>query len=127
IARWPGKIPAGSESNELISNVDMLATLAALVERPLKDGEGPDSYNVLPAFTGSPEKPIRDKLVISPSKKTNLAIRKGKWMYISAQDGGGFSATKVGEHALDGAAATPFTGQVNSDIENGKIKEGAAP
>lgn len=127
IARWPGKIPEGSRSDELISNVDLLATMAALVGRELKQGEGPDSYNVLPALTGSPEKPIRDVLVISPVRKDNLAIRKGKWMYISAQNAGGFSATKVGDHGLGGAAAMPFTKQENSDVENGKIKEGAAP
>ncbi|PXX25492.1 arylsulfatase [Arenibacter sp. ARW7G5Y1] len=125
IVRWPGRVPAGSVSNELLSNADFLATMAALVDLGLKEDEGPDSYNMLPAFTGTPKKPIRDQLVISPNKKDNLAIRKGKWMYISGQGGGGFSATKAGEHAFGGPAAFPFTGQRNSDIENGKLREGA--
>lgn len=127
IARWPGRIPAGTESDELLSNVDLLATLAALVDHPLKEGEGPDSYNMLPALTGSPTKPIRDHLVISPAQEKNLAIRKGKWMYISSQSGGGFTGTKIGEHTLGGAAAHLLTKQVNSDIENGKIKPDAPP
>jgi arylsulfatase A len=127
IARWPGRIAAGTESDELLSNVDLLATLAALVDRPLKEGEGPDSYNMLPALTGSPTKPIRDHLVISPAQEKNLAIRRGKWMYISSQDGGGFTGTKIGEHTLGGAAAHLLTKQVNSDIENGKIKPDAPP
>jgi len=127
IARWPGKIEAGSVSDELVSNVDMLATLAALVNRPLADGEGPDSYNALPALIGTPAEPIRDFLVISPSKKTHLAIRKGEWMYISAQGGGGFTGTKIGEHTLGGPAATLLTHQVNSDIEDGAIKADAPP
>lgn len=127
IARWPGKIPAGSESDEILANVDLLATLAALVDRPLKEGEGPDSYNMLPALTGSPEKPVRDHLVISPAQKKNLAIRKGKWIYISAQNGGGFTGTEIGEHTLGGAAAHKLTKQVNSDIENGKIKPDVPP
>jgi arylsulfatase A len=127
IARWPGVIPAGSISDELISNVDILATLAALVDYPLKKGEGPDSYNILPALRGMPAEPVRDHLVISPAQKKNLAIRKGKWMYISSQNEGGFGGTKIGAHTLGGAAAHKLTGQVNSDIENGKVKPDAAP
>lgn len=127
IVRWPEKVPAGSESKELLSNVDILATLAALVERPLQENEGPDSYDMLPAFTGSPKESIRDHLVISPSRKKNLAIRKGKWMYISSQGSGGFPGTKIGGHTLGGAAAHKLTKQVNSDIRNGKIKADAAP
>lgn len=127
IVRWPGKIKAGTVSNELICNVDMLATLAAIVDRPLKEGEGIDSYNVLPSFFGPLEKPIRDHLVICPAQKKNLAIRKGKWMYISGQGEGGFTGTKIGDHDLGGAAALPLTGQENSDVENGKIKPDAPP
>src|SRR5699024_9703991 len=100
IVRWPGKVPAGTQSDELLSNVDFLATMAALVGRPLGEDEGPDSYNMLPALTGSPEQPIRDHLVISPSKKKNLSIRKGKWMYISGRNGGGFKGNEVGAHTF---------------------------
>jgi len=127
LVRWPGKVQPATVSNELLCNVDLLATLAALVGHPLKKGEGPDSFNMLPAFTGSPKKPIRDFLITSPDQKENLAIRKGKWIYISSQGGGGFKGTKVGNHDLGGAAAHLFTGQVNSDIENGKIKADAPP
>jgi arylsulfatase A len=127
IARWPGKIPAGTESDELISNVDFLATLAALVEHPLNKDEGPDSYNMLPALLGTPNEPVRDHLIISPSRKSHLSIRKGKWMYIPAQDEGGFGGKKIGSHTFAGAAAHKLTGQVNSDIENGKVKKDAPP
>lgn len=127
IVRWPGKVLAGKRSNELLSNVDLLATLAALVDRPLKNTEAIDSYNMLPALTGTPEAPIRDYLVISPAEKSNLSIRQGKWMYISDQGGGGFATKKVGSHTFGGPAAFPFTGQENSDIENGKIREDAPP
>ena len=127
IARWPGKIKAGTVSNELLSNVDLPATLAALAGYKLQPGQLPDSYNGLPALTGNPAKPIRNYLVISPAFEANLAIRKGKWMYISGQGGGGFQGTKIGEHTLGGPPAFLLTGQQNSDIENGKIKPGAPP
>jgi len=48
-------------------------------------------------------------------------------MYIPAQGEGGFGGTRIGEHSLGGAAAHLLTGQVNSDIENGRIKEDAPP
>ena len=40
IVRWPGRIPAGSVSNQLMSNVDMLATLAALTGYELQEQDG---------------------------------------------------------------------------------------
>ena len=90
IARWPDKIEGGSISNQLISNVDMLATLAAVCGGQIKDGHARDSVNVLPAMTGNPANPLRDHLVLAASKPTHLAVRKGKWMYIGAKGGGGF-------------------------------------
>lgn len=127
IARWPGKIPAGTKSNELLCNVDLLATLAAIVKYPLKNNEATDSYNMLPALVGSPQNPIRKYLILSSESKQHLAIRKGKWMYIPAQGGGGSTQKEIGSIGLGGPAAFLFTKQVNSDIKNGKIKDNAPP
>lgn len=127
IARWPGHIPANSLSDQLLANTDFLATMADLVGYDRSANEGPDSFSMLPALTDAPQKPIRNQLIISPWNKGNLAIRKGKWMYISGQGGGGFTAEKPGIHDFGGAAAFPFTGAENSDIANGEIKENAPP
>ncbi|MDF7799034.1 arylsulfatase [Pontiellaceae bacterium B1224] len=125
IVRWPGKVEAGTTSDELICNVDMMATFAALTGQTLADGQGQDSVNILPALKG--ESVERDHLLLSPFKKTHLSIRKGKWMYISGKGGGGFSSPKVGNHGFGGPAAITFSGRENSDIENGKIKKNAPP
>ena len=125
IARWAGKIEAGSVSHQLISNIDMLATFAALTGGEVKSGQGRDSVNILPALTGDPTNPLRDHLVLAPSKPTHLAIRRGKWMYIGAQGSGGFTASKRGAHAFGGPAAISYAGYQNSDIENGRIKADA--
>lgn len=127
VARWPGKIPAGTVSDELICNVDLLATLAAVTGRALQPGEGPDSYNVLPALTGTPSSPIRDHLVLCPRSSRHMALRQGPWLYIPAQGAGGFTGQGVGAHDLGGPAAHLLTHQVHSDIANGKLKADAPP
>jgi len=127
LVRWPGRVPAGTTSDALIGHVDLLATIAALVGRKPGPEDGPDSFNLLPAFTGDPAKPVRDTMVFCPSRPANIAIREGRWVYISAQGGGGFTGQKIGEHSLGGPAATRLTGGVNSDMVDGKLREGAPP
>jgi len=125
IARWPGRIPAATVSDQLISNVDMLATFAAIVGRNLGEAEAVDSFNMLPALTGSPQAPLRDHLVLSPRSQKHIALRQGPWIYIGARGGGGFTARRIGEHALGGPAAFQLTRQVNSDIENARLRPDA--
>ncbi len=126
LARWPGHITPGSRSDQLVSSVDMLATIAAILGYKLEDDEGVDSFNLLPALIGEPREPIRDHFLIAPRSPDHHSLRKGKWVYISNQGAGGFDTDTEGSynwrkwHAL--------TGQVNSDLKrNGEIKEGAPP
>ncbi|MEX1048292.1 MAG: arylsulfatase [Akkermansiaceae bacterium] len=127
IAWWPGKIEAGSVSDQMLNLVDMLATFTVLTERNLSEFDQKDSINMLPALTGNPEQPLRTEMVITPNKPTHMALRKGKWMYIPAQSDGGFTGSKPGDHAWGGAAVTKLVDTPNSDIENGKLKKDAAP
>lgn len=127
IVRWPGRVEAGTTSNQLISNVDMLATFAGVTGQKLEDAQQADSVNMLPAFVGKPEKQLRDHLILAPHKGTHLSIRKGKWMYIPQQGSGGFGGRKPGDHTFAGPPAVSFVGSVNSDIENGRFKKNAPP
>ncbi len=127
IAKWPGKIKANSKSEHLISQIDLLATFAAIAERPLTKEDCPDGINQLPELMGETKEPLRDLLMITPNCPSHLTVRKGDWVYIAAQDEGGFQGTNITAHNVGGAAATKLTHQVNSDIEDGKIKEDAQP
>jgi arylsulfatase A-like enzyme len=123
IVKWPGKVPVGTVSDQLISNVDMLATFTALT------GQNPsmvnkDSKNVLPALLGEPGV-VRSELLLAPVKSKGLSLRDGKWMYIPTQGSAGFVGSKPEHHAWGGFAAAAFAGSENSDMENGKLKEGA--
>ena len=125
IARWPGKIPANTKSNQLISQIDLIATFAALIGLSKDSLSLNDSFNQLASLTGNPKNTIRDHLIISPNSPEHLAVRKGKWVYIPAQNEGGFSGKKIDEHTLGGAAAFKLPKQENSDVENGEIRKNA--
>ena len=127
IARWPGKIEPGTESSQLICNVDMLATFMALTGQNPETLQGKDSVNVLPALLDNPKGSIRKKLLLAPRSERHLSIRKGKWMYIPARGSGGFKGSKPSQHAWGGPAAVALVGGVNSDFENGKFKKNAPP
>ena len=102
----------------------MLPTFAALTGQQTEAIDASDGVNVLPALTGDPAASIRDHLILAPRFGKNLAVRKGKWMYIGAQGDGGFGSNP-NAHAAGGPGAVGFSGRKNSDIENGKIKEDA--
>jgi arylsulfatase A-like enzyme len=91
IARWPGKIPTGTTSDELICLTDLLATCAAIVGAELPDNVGEDSYNILPALLGEKRaEPIREA-VVHHSSRGMFAIRQGKWKLVQGLGSGGFS------------------------------------
>jgi len=92
IARWPGRIRAGSTSRQTICFTDMLATFAAVADAKLPPDAGPDSFNILPVLLGNqPEaKPIRGPIVI-PARRGMMSIRSGHWKLITGLGSGGFS------------------------------------
>ncbi|MDA7916857.1 arylsulfatase [Opitutaceae bacterium] len=127
IARWPGRIAAGSESDALICNVDMIRTFSALTGQDLAAGQGQDSVNLLPTLLNEVAVPTRDHLLLSPFRANHLALRKGKWMYIDGQLGGGFNSPKPGMHAFGGPAALAYSGRENSNFAEGEIRPEAPP
>ncbi len=84
IVRWPGRIPAGSVCDEMVSLADLLATTVAIVgeKLPAEDKAAEDSYNILPAILGecSPA-PLRPDMIIHSADGV-FAIRKGPWKWI---------------------------------------------
>ena len=95
ILRWPGKIPAGSSSDQLLSLTDVMASCAAIVNREIQAGEAEDSYNLLPAWLDrDSETPLRQQMIQQSSNGT-LAIRHQNWKYIPMRGSGGFSKPKT--------------------------------
>jgi len=91
VARWPGKIKAGTTNPETICFTDMMATFAALAGATLPADAGEDSYNLLPALLGEPcASPLREATVMESSAGV-LAIRQGPWKLIPHLGSGGFT------------------------------------
>ena len=89
IARWPGKIKAGSISDQTICQTDIIATCAAMTGYELPNDAAEDSFNILPALLGKDEgKPIRP-FTLHQTISLALAIRKGDWKYLDHQGSGG--------------------------------------
>jgi arylsulfatase A-like enzyme len=102
IARWPGKIKAGSVNAELIGLVDLLATTAAITGVKLPADAAEDSYNMLPAFLhGQQQRPLREALVHHSSDGT-FAIRQGDWKLAFALGSHGFSEPRAIKPQPDG-------------------------
>ena len=84
VVRWPGRVRPGT-SKALVSQVDLVASLAALAG---VDAKVPDGRNQLPALLG--DDPVgRETLV---EQGNGLAARRGKWKFIPASNGPGKNA-----------------------------------
>jgi arylsulfatase A len=86
IVRWPEKVPAGVRSDGLVSQLDIMATIAELVGFQLPDDAAEDSYDMLPLWTG--------EIGISPRTthihntfEDDYAIRSGEWNLVAARTG----------------------------------------
>lgn len=123
IARWPGKIDAGSSSHHLISSLDLMASFASLLGRDLKSEDAPDSINQLDTIVGDPSSAARDHVVLLPREEQNSGLRKGDWVYISSQgDGSG----GIGTSQRGGPWAVAHTNSKNSDVAaDGTIRSDA--
>lgn len=87
-ARWPGKIRAGTVSDEPITHTDFFATCAAVTGAKLPDAAAEDSFSLLPLLTGKPAD-FRRAPVINHSAAGMFAIREGKWKLVLGNGSGG--------------------------------------
>lgn len=90
LIRWPGKVPSGRTSGQLTSLTDVLATVAAIIGTTLPDDAAEDSFNMLPAWFGHDESPIRPYLLHQAfGGARTLSIRRGPWKYLDHTGSGG--------------------------------------
>ncbi len=83
LVRWPGRVKAGSSTKALFSQVDLLASLAALAGAAERAANAPDSRDHLAALLG--EDPVGREILIEQGG--GLAVRRGHWKFIPASNG----------------------------------------
>lgn len=86
VARWPGKVEAGSTSGQTICLDDLMATVAEILGAKLPANAGEDSLSLLPALLGTAREPLREA-TIHQSSSGDLAIRQGPWKLIFPKSG----------------------------------------
>jgi arylsulfatase len=96
LVRWPGHIPAGAVSNEIVQHHDWLPTFVAAAGDPdivekLKQGHTAgektfrvhiDGYNLLPYLTGEADKSPRPGMVYFSDDGDVLALRYDNWKVV---------------------------------------------
>ena len=126
IAKWPGKIEAGSKSEQLICLNDYFATFANILGVPVPDGSCEDSVSFLAALKGEPIESPR-KGIIHHSISGHFAYRTDNWKLLLAKGSGGWTSPKENQVADDAPVAQLYDlesdigEQSNRYLDQGKI------
>ena len=92
IARWPGKLPAGTVSDALSINFDILPTCLASAGIPLPDDRIIDGRNMLPVWQA--ESPGAHNTFYYYDGPNLIAVQHEEWKYHrrNMSDNGGYPA-----------------------------------
>lgn len=92
VTRWKGRIMPGI-SEQIVSTVDLPASLAALAGQAIPANGCLDSFNVLDALLGKPGAKGRDYLLQQDNQGDSFGLRAGEWKLVR---------NKVGARAAKG-------------------------
>lgn len=86
VAHWPGVIPAGNESDEAITVMDLLPTLTKLAGGNVPDDRVIDGEDIWPLLAGKPNATSPHDAIYYLRGRSVDAIRVGDWKYRMATD-----------------------------------------
>lgn len=87
LVRWPEKIRPGQVNHEVISQVDILKTIAGLIDAQVPDSLTHDSHDFSNLWLGEEYvSPIR-KATVQNTYKNRYALRMGDWVFINDSTG----------------------------------------
>ncbi len=86
VARWPGKVKAGSVNDHTICLNDLMATAAEIVGSKIPDDAGEDSVSLMPELLSTSSSGTREA-TMHQSMVGDLAIRQGPWKLIFFKSG----------------------------------------
>ena len=121
IVRWPAKVKAGSESNQISCMTNLMATCADILDVKLPDTASEDSYSILPTLLG--KKRTKDEIIVNHSINGRFGIRKGKWKLELCPASGGWGTPNDAAAVKDGSPTIQLY-NIKNDIAE-KLNESA--
>jgi len=85
IIKWPGMTKAGNNCKKLVSQIDLMATIASFLGYKLPETAAEDSHNLLPLLKGKNETPRT--IHVHNTRESSWAIRVGEWNLIVGKSG----------------------------------------
>ncbi len=85
IVKWPGFVKPGSVSDALVSQVDLFATIAAIVGHELPAGVAADSYDLRAVWKQNANSPRRS--IVHNTMPNAYAVRHEDWLLIAHPTG----------------------------------------
>jgi arylsulfatase A-like enzyme len=127
LVRWPGKIKANSQSDQIVCLSDLMGTCADILGTKLPDNAGEDSFSILPALLGTDKAPLNEAIV-NHSINGRFAIRQGNWKLELCPGSGGWEDPKDAAALKDSLPAIQLYNmhddigeKINVEGQNAKI------
>ncbi|MEX0330052.1 MAG: arylsulfatase [Puniceicoccaceae bacterium] len=86
IIRWPGMVREGAVGRGIVSQIDLIATLASYLDYGLPKGQAEDSHDLTPLLKELGDSPRR-AVVHSTWERMGFGYREGDWVLIDAATG----------------------------------------
>ena len=97
LARWPGKIPAGTVRDDFVTSLELFPTLAKVAGAELPEGVVLDGFDVMPVLKGE-ARSERETMFWRRRDLVGARVGKWKWVEMGTKGGGLFDlSVDVGE------------------------------
>lgn len=101
IMKWPGRIPEGLVCNKIAATIDVLPTLANIVEAPLPTRKI-DGVNILSLMTGDQKANPREVFLYYYNSNCLEAVRKNQWKLVFAHQSQTYEGFAPGKDGVGG-------------------------
>jgi arylsulfatase len=115
IMRWTGRIPVGTICDKIATTIDVLPTLAAIVDAPLPKNPI-DGVNILPLMEAEEDANPRDHFFFYYGRALR-AVRKGQWKLYFPHGFNSYSGVVLGADGYPGPYNFAQTGLELYDLE----------
>ena len=110
VIRWPGRIPAGRVSDEIVSIMDIMVTCAQVGGGELPNDRTMDGLNIWPLLSGESRRSGREVFIYHDLHGSVCGVRKGPWKLHTQIRGGQAGPWQLFDLATDNSETTDLAG-----------------